>query len=74
MRRKGLEVVVPQITSEEVKKMKPKDVVNLNSTYFERARGDMPKVGDLKPWQPRVSFWVDMWQSWVGGWEGLQFL
>lgn len=73
MRKNGTSVAVPRISESEAKSMRQMDVVNLNSTYVERARGDMPKAGDVAPWRPRSSYWVDMWQAWVGGWEGLQF-
>ena len=66
MRKKGLGAIVPRISEEEKQTMKPMNVVNLNSTYVERARGDMPRAGDKGPWRPRKNYFADLWEARFG--------
>jgi hypothetical protein len=44
-------------------KVKPQPVLNLNSTYIEKAKGLLPKAGDVAPWLPRANYLTDYWTS-----------
>ena len=75
MQKKGIGAVVPSISEEEKRSMELKTVFNLNSTYVERARGDMPRGGDRGPWRPRKHYWADLWEEWFGNVvEGLELI
>jgi len=52
---------VPRVPSGQ--KLKPTPVLNLTSTYIEKAKGQFPKAGDVGPWQPRANYFVDYWTS-----------
>ena len=41
-------------------------VMNLNSTYLERAKGQLPKAGDAGPWRPRNNHLKDLWVAAYG--------
>jgi cation diffusion facilitator CzcD-associated flavoprotein CzcO len=47
-------------------KIKPTPILNLNSTYIEKAKGQLPKAGDVAPWQPRSNYLTDFWTSKYG--------
>ena len=40
-------------------KLNPSPMLNLNSTYIEKAKGDLPKSGDVAPWTPRSNYLTD---------------
>jgi cation diffusion facilitator CzcD-associated flavoprotein CzcO len=44
-------------------KIKAAPVLNLNSTYIEKAKGQLPKAGNIAPWLPRVNYLSDYWTS-----------
>ncbi|PQE24392.1 flavin-binding monooxygenase protein [Rutstroemia sp. NJR-2017a BVV2] len=46
--------------------LKPKPMLNLNSTYIEKAKGLLPKGGDKGPWVPRTNYFVDYWVARYG--------
>jgi hypothetical protein len=46
--------------------MKEMKLLDLNSTYVEKAKGILPKTGDRGPWQPRSSYFADAWGSVFG--------
>lgn len=35
--------------------------LNLNSTYIEKAKGELPTAGDKAPWKGRANYFVDRW-------------
>ena len=47
-------------------KMNPSPMLNLNSTYIEKAKGDLPKSGDVAPWTPRSNYLTDYWVAGYG--------
>ncbi|KAH7042663.1 hypothetical protein B0J12DRAFT_204976 [Macrophomina phaseolina] len=72
MRQKGMTSAVPRIGSSE--DLQPIPVLNLNSTYVEKAKDVMPKAGDKGPWMPRRSYFTDIWNAKFGDINtGLQF-
>jgi cation diffusion facilitator CzcD-associated flavoprotein CzcO len=52
---------VPRVP--EGQKIKPTPVLNLNSTYIEKAKGLLPKAGNVAPWLPRANYLTDYWTS-----------
>ncbi|BDD57646.1 hypothetical protein MPDQ_007226 [Monascus purpureus] len=48
---------VPRLDSSNP--VKPVRLLNLKSTYVERAEKDLPKAGDSGPWRPRDNYIVD---------------
>jgi cation diffusion facilitator CzcD-associated flavoprotein CzcO len=46
--------------------LKPKPLLNLNSTYIEKAKGALPKAGNKGPWVPRTNYFVDYWVARCG--------
>ncbi|KUJ18945.1 monooxygenase flavin-binding family protein-like protein [Mollisia scopiformis] len=72
MDRDGQTSVVP--TLESSKGMKDCSVLNLNSTYIDKAKGELPKASNVGPWQPRSNYFADYWASVYGGLSsGLQY-
>lgn len=61
MQEKGYTSAVP--TVEDESKIGVQPVLNLNSTYVEKAKADMPKAGDVAPWKPRSSYFSDYWEA-----------
>jgi cation diffusion facilitator CzcD-associated flavoprotein CzcO len=59
MESKRLTSAVPRVKNGE--KLKAQPVLNLNSTYIEKAKGQLPKAGDSGPWQPRANYLTDHW-------------
>ncbi|KAL2076252.1 hypothetical protein VTL71DRAFT_1195 [Oculimacula yallundae] len=47
-------------------KMNPSPMLNLNSTYIEKAKGELPKSGDVAPWTPRSNYLTDYWVAGYG--------
>ncbi|KAI6714134.1 monooxygenase [Diplocarpon mali] len=55
-------------------KLKPSPMLNLSSTYIEKAKGELPKAGDVAPWKPRANYLTDYWSTGYGNLtNGLQF-
>ncbi|KAH6716395.1 monooxygenase flavin-binding family protein-like protein [Leptodontidium sp. MPI-SDFR-AT-0119] len=55
-------------------KLNPSPMVNLSSTYIEKAKGEMPKSGDVAPWKPRSNYLTDYWVAGYGNLtNGLKF-
>jgi cation diffusion facilitator CzcD-associated flavoprotein CzcO len=52
---------VPRVP--EGKNLKPVQLLNLNSTYIEKAKGTLPMGGDIAPWKPRANYLVDHWTA-----------
>ncbi|RFU34528.1 hypothetical protein B7463_g1758, partial [Scytalidium lignicola] len=63
MKSKNLLVATPRLTDEEKKNMQVLPLLNLNSTYLEKARKDFPKAGDRGPWVRRNNYLSDMWAA-----------
>jgi len=58
MRTKGAGAVVPRLDNSE--DMVPAPMLNLNSTYIQKAQDIMPKVGSSGPWRPRFIYFEDI--------------
>jgi cation diffusion facilitator CzcD-associated flavoprotein CzcO len=72
MRSKGVSSATPRVPDESKLNVRP--VLNLNSTYVERGKGEMPKAADKAPWLPRSTYFSDLWEAQHGNIEqGLQF-
>jgi cation diffusion facilitator CzcD-associated flavoprotein CzcO len=59
MDKNGMESATPRVGKDE--KLSASPVLNLNSTYIEKAKGTLPKAGDRGPWQPRSNYLTDHW-------------
>jgi cation diffusion facilitator CzcD-associated flavoprotein CzcO len=67
-----MESAVPRIPDGQ--KIKPTPVMNLSSTYVEKAKGQLPKAGNVAPWRPRANYLTDYWVSNYGDLTtGLEF-
>ncbi|KAI9052029.1 hypothetical protein LZ554_004283 [Drepanopeziza brunnea f. sp. 'monogermtubi'] len=63
---------VPRLGRET--KITASPMLNLNSTYIEKAKGELPKAGDVGPWKPRKNYLTDYWTAGYGSvTDGLQF-
>jgi hypothetical protein len=74
MKAKGMTSTVPKIP--EGTKVEQTQILNLNSTYIMEAikKKQFPKSGDVAPWKPRWSYFVDSWfASWGDIKSGLVF-
>jgi cation diffusion facilitator CzcD-associated flavoprotein CzcO len=72
MDKNGQTSVVPNMQSN--KGMKDLAVLNLNSTYIDKAKGALPKCSNVGPWQPRANYFEDYWTAIYGGLEtGLKY-
>ncbi|QSZ32383.1 hypothetical protein DSL72_001957 [Monilinia vaccinii-corymbosi] len=71
MRENTFSSTVPKIHNDE---MKPTPLLNLSSTYVEKAKGRLPLAGDRGPWKPRQNYLVDYWVARYGNLtEDLEF-
>jgi cation diffusion facilitator CzcD-associated flavoprotein CzcO len=59
MDKQGVLSATPRV--KEGEKLKSQPLLNLNSTYIEKAKGLLPKAGNLGPWKPRANYLVDHW-------------
>lgn len=64
MKEKGYTAAIP--TVEDGSKIEERPVLNLNSTYVEKAKADLPKAGDVAPWKARSSYFSDMYEAQYG--------
>jgi len=63
---------VPHLQDSMAMKVLP--TLNLNSTYIQKAKGVMPKAGDVGPWRPRSNYFSDIWSAkWGDINTGLQY-
>jgi cation diffusion facilitator CzcD-associated flavoprotein CzcO len=46
--------------------MEATPMLNLSSTYIEKAKGSLPCAGNSAPWKPRNSYLTDIWVSKYG--------
>lgn len=53
--------------------MKERPLLNLNSTYVTKAKGDLPKAGDRGPWLPKSMYLLDLWDAKHGDYRDLEF-
>jgi len=65
MDKNGQTSVVPNMQSN--KGMKDLPVLNLSSTYIDKAKGELPKCSNVGPWQPRANYFQDYWAAAYGG-------
>ncbi|TVY93281.1 FAD-containing monooxygenase [Lachnellula willkommii] len=71
MRKNNFSSAVPRVPDVDMRKQQ---LLDLNSTYVERAKGDLPSAGDRKPWLPRRNYFVDFWGAAYGDLTaGLEF-
>jgi cation diffusion facilitator CzcD-associated flavoprotein CzcO len=59
MNANKLSSAVPRVP--EGKNLKPVALLNLSSTYIEKAKGSLPMGGNIAPWKPRANYLVDHW-------------
>jgi cation diffusion facilitator CzcD-associated flavoprotein CzcO len=72
MDRKGMASAVPRI--EDPKSIKEVPLLNLTSTYMQKAKDVFPKAGDVGPWTPRNNYLTDRWTASLGSLTtGLKF-
>jgi cation diffusion facilitator CzcD-associated flavoprotein CzcO len=55
----GMTSATPRVGKGEKLSVNP--VLNLSSTYIEKAKGLLPKAGDAGPWRPRNNYLTDHW-------------
>ncbi|KAF2167429.1 hypothetical protein M409DRAFT_22238 [Zasmidium cellare ATCC 36951] len=65
MERDGVDVIVPERSDAERKGMEERSFLQLSSTYVEKGRAALPKVGNMGPWKARRTF---LWE-----WVALRF-
>lgn len=63
MREHNFTSAVPKVQGS---KMKSTPVLNLNSTYVEKAKGYLPMAGDRGPWRQRQNYLVNYWVAQFG--------
>jgi cation diffusion facilitator CzcD-associated flavoprotein CzcO len=66
MKKKNVKMVVPRQSREEKARIKDVPFFRLSSTYIEKGKADLPKVGDRGPWQRRSYYWRDILTAWYG--------
>ena len=67
-----MDSAVPRV--KDASSMKVEPVLNLSSTYIEKAKGQLPKAGDQAPWRPRSNYLTDHFVATYGSLtKGLQF-
>lgn len=63
MRENNISSAVPKVHGDE---MKSQPMINLSSTYTEKAKGYLPMTGDRGPWKPRQNYLIDYWVAQYG--------
>lgn len=72
LQKNNLTSVAPKVGPKD--NLKPQSMLNLNSTYVEKAKGVLPSAGDKGPWLPRASYFTDVWRAAYGNLtRGLEF-
>ncbi|TVY84703.1 FAD-containing monooxygenase EthA [Lachnellula suecica] len=72
LQKNKLSSVAPKLSDKEG--VKEQSMLNLNSTYIEKAKGTLPRAGDRGPWLPRSNYFTDMWRVAYGNLtKGLEF-
>jgi len=75
MKKDGTAVVVPRLKEEEQRNMKEMPMLNLSSTYVQKAKDVMPRAGDAGQWRPRRTYMRDIWEARFGDIrKGLQYI
>lgn len=65
--------VIPRMTTAEAAQMKSYPILNLSSTYVQKASGILPKSGNKAPWLAKQNYFMDTWISkWSDLRKGLQ--
>ena len=73
MARRGVEAAVPRLANPEA--MTPTPMLNLSSTYIQKALHQMPKAGSEGQWRPRSNYIMDLKEAKLGDIEtALEFL
>lgn len=44
-------------------KLEPRSIFDLNSTYMEEAKSNMPRAGNKGPWKPRRNYIQEIWRA-----------
>jgi cation diffusion facilitator CzcD-associated flavoprotein CzcO len=61
MDKHGMAYAIPRVPAGQ--KMESSPMINLSSTYIEKARALLPRAGDTGPWKPRFNYITDQWQA-----------
>lgn len=64
MDKNGQSSAVPMVPKGQ--NMKAQPLLNLSSTYIEKAKGSLPSAGDAYPWLPRDNYLKDYWVAQYG--------
>lgn len=64
MKSNGQSSAVPTVPKGQ--SMKAVQMLNLSSTYIEKAKGSLPKASDVAPWKPRNHYLADYWRAQYG--------
>jgi cation diffusion facilitator CzcD-associated flavoprotein CzcO len=73
MKKKGVRAIVPRLA--DPASMPPTPMLNLNSTYIQKALAIMPKTGDKGQWKPRKNYFEDIREAKYGDVStGLEYL
>ncbi|KAJ4300068.1 hypothetical protein N0V90_005317 [Kalmusia sp. IMI 367209] len=68
-------VVFPQRNAKELATMNEVSLMPLTSTYVEKARSELPRVGDSAPWKPRQPYlWEQLSLKWGDNLGGLEWI
>ncbi|KAM0853284.1 hypothetical protein ACQ4PT_051186 [Festuca glaucescens] len=62
----GFAHIVPRMSEEEKSTMSELPFLPLKSTYVDRGKGVVPKVGNSQQWLPRSYYWKDLAHAWWG--------
>lgn len=64
MEKDGISQAVAKI--DPASKLQDKPFTDFKSTYLVRAKGDLPKAGNIRPWSPRSFYLWDLWEAKFG--------
>lgn len=64
MDKNGMGSAIARVPEGSVMESQP--LINLKSTYVERAKSALPMAGDKGPWRPRVNYLIDQWEASYG--------
>lgn len=66
MDKEGAVQITPRRSEKDKRSMKDRPLLNLSSTYIEKARDAVPKAADRGQWKARSYYFKDILMAWFG--------
>ncbi|KAL3471224.1 hypothetical protein BJX99DRAFT_266954 [Aspergillus californicus] len=75
LEKNGQAAAVPRLSPDLASSIQPRRLLNLSSTYVNKAEKDLPQAADRGPWLPRDNYFSDLWFAKHGNLEdGMEYM